>query len=141
MIPMLQLPPPEDEFTQLTQLAQRFAHWRQNRPSPKARIPEELWDDAVSLTLNSHLSASRVAKHLGLCTSDLKKRYPDSVVSSTKRQCTPPISFVDVTPTTPWLAPAVEVDLKRTDGAHLHLAYHHGVPELSELVRAFLEPS
>jgi|RhiMethySRZTD1v2_1073278.scaffolds.fasta_scaffold73786_2 hypothetical protein len=140
MIPMPQpFPAPEDDFTQLTQLAQRFAHWRQNRPSPKARIPQELWDDAVSLALNSRLSASRVAKRLGLCTSDLKKRYPDSAAASAKRQCEPFVSFVDVTPTTPWLTLAVEVDLKRTDGAHLHLTYHQGMPELRELVRTFLE--
>lgn len=140
MIPMpQQLPASEDHLDQLTQLAQRFAHWRQHRPSPKARIPQALWDDAVSLALNSHLSASRVAKHLGLCTSDLKKRYPDAAVASAKRQCQPFVSFVHITPTTTWLAPAVEVDLKRTDGTQLHLSYHQGVPELRELIRTFLE--
>jgi hypothetical protein len=71
MIPMPQLSSP-DVFTQLDQLARRFAHWRQHRPSPKARIPAELWDEAAALT--THLSVSRVAKHLGLCTTDLKKR-------------------------------------------------------------------
>jgi hypothetical protein len=34
---------------------------------------------------------------------------------------------------------AVAVDLKRTDGAHRHLAYHHGAPALCALVRAFLD--
>jgi len=139
MIPMPQLPEPDNEFTHLTQLAQRFTHWRQNRPSPKARIPQELWDEAVSLVLDSHLSASRVAKHLGLCTSDLKKRYPNSAASPATRPCTAPVSFVDVTPMPPWLTPTVEVDLKRPDGAHLHLTYHQSVPPLRELIRTFLE--
>jgi hypothetical protein len=69
-------------------------------------------NDVVSLALNFYLSAARVARHLGLCTSDLKKRYPDSAAASAKRQCEPFVSFVDVTPTTPWLTLAVEVDLK-----------------------------
>ena len=133
MIPMPQLPSP-DSFTQLAHLARRFARWRQNRPSPKARIPKELWNEAVALT--AHLSVSRVAKHLGLCTTDLKKHCPVSVTSRPM----PPIHFVDVTPPSPWPAPAVEVTLKRTDGAHLHLTYHAGAPQLAELVRAFWEP-
>lgn len=140
MIPMPQLSV-EDDLSQLHQLAQRFAHWRQNRPSPKARIPQALWDDAVALTLTSHLSASRVAKQLGLCTADLKKHYPTSAPSSPKRHCDTPIPFIDVTPTTPWLTPAVDVDLTRADGAHLHLTYHNGAPGLTDLVRAFLEPN
>ena len=62
MIPMPQFSSP-DVFTQLDHLARRFAHWRHNRPSPKARIPKELWNEAVVLT--AHLSVSRVATHLG----------------------------------------------------------------------------
>lgn len=135
MIPMPQLPL-EDELSQLDHLAKRFAHWRQNRPNPRARIPKRLWDEAAALTRSPKLSVSRVAKHLGLCTSDLKKHCPASVTS----RHVPPIHFVDVTPPSPWPAPAVEVNLKRTDGAHLHLTYLGGAPQLAELVRAFLEP-
>ena len=46
----------------------------------------------------------------------------------------------DVTPTTPWLTPAVEVDLKWVDGIHLPLVYHQGAPQLGDPVRAFMEP-
>lgn len=136
MIPMPQLSSP-DVFTQLDQLARRFAHWRQNRPSPKARIPQELWDEAVALS--TYLSVSRVAKHLGLCTTDLKKRCPSSPAPQANGCDEPPLHFVDVTPTSSWPLPVVEVDLKRPDGAHLHLAYHHGTPALRDLVRAFLD--
>ncbi len=138
MIPMTQLPSP-DVFSQLDHLAKRFAHWRQHRPSPKARTPKELWNEAVALT--AHLSISRVAKHLGLCTADLKKHCPTSAMPTHHGATEPPIHFVDVTPTSSWPSPAVEVDLKRADGAHLHLAYHQGAPVLRELVRAFLEAS
>lgn len=47
---------------QLDQLAGQFELWRQRRPHPRARLPQELWDQAVALT--SALSPSRVAKHL-----------------------------------------------------------------------------
>ena len=56
---------------QLDQLAGQFAHWRQTRPSLRSRIPQELWDQAVSLT--QALSPSRVAKQLRLGLTDLKK--------------------------------------------------------------------
>ena len=138
MIPMSQLPSP-DVFSQLDHLAMRFAHWRQNRPSPKARIPNELWNEAVVLT--AHLSVSRVAKHLGLCTTDLKKHCPSSQTPKSSGSDELPIHFVDVTPTASWPSPAVEVDLKRADGTHLHLAYHHGTPALPDLIRAFLDAS
>jgi hypothetical protein len=136
MIPMPPLSSP-DVFTQLDHLARRFAHWRQNRPRPKARIPNELWNEAVFLT--AHLSVSRVAKHLGLCTADLKKHCPTSPAPPSSRRDGPPIHFVDVTPTSFCPPPVVEVNLKRADGTHLHLAYHHGTPALRDLVRAFLE--
>ena len=33
----------------LTELAERFEHWRRTRPKGRARIPEDLWDQAVAL--------------------------------------------------------------------------------------------
>ena len=57
---------------QLDQLAAQFEHWRQSRSRPHDRIPEVLWDQAVALTQT--LSPSRVAKHLRLGVSDLKKQ-------------------------------------------------------------------
>ena len=140
---MIPMPPrsTEDDLSRLNQLVKRFAHWRQNRPSPKARIPKELWNEAVSLTLTSNLSVSRVAKQLRLCSTDLKKHCPSSAPLLATDGCEPPIHFVDVTPASPWLSPTVEVDLKRADGAHLHLAYHDDAPGLTDVVRTFLESS
>jgi hypothetical protein len=34
----------------LTELAERFEHWRRTRPKGRARIPEDLWDQAVALS-------------------------------------------------------------------------------------------
>ena len=33
----------------LTELAGRFAHWRQSRATPRERLPQILWDQAVAL--------------------------------------------------------------------------------------------
>ena len=139
MIPMPDLSA-EDDLSQLNHLAKRFAHWRHNRPSPKARIPNELWQEAVTLTVTSNLSVSQVVKHLGLCSSNLKKRCPNSASSHQGRHGKPPVHFVDVTPPTPWPAPTVAAHLKRVDGAHLHIVFSGGVVGLPELVQAFLEP-
>jgi hypothetical protein len=80
---------------ELEQLAERFAHWRQCRTTPKERIPTSLWDQATALCQTR--PPSRVAKHLGLCTSDLKKRC------QVHEPCTPlpaelevPLNFVEV---------------------------------------------
>ncbi len=35
---------------ELAQVAQCFDDWRQRRPTPRPRIPQRLWDQAVSLT-------------------------------------------------------------------------------------------
>ena len=56
---------------QLDQLAAQFEHWRQHRAHPRERIPKALWDQAVVLT--ETLAPSRVATHLGLGVTDLKK--------------------------------------------------------------------
>jgi len=46
----------------LTELAERFEHWRRTRPKGRARIPEDLWDQAVALS--TLLSNGRVAQRL-----------------------------------------------------------------------------
>ncbi len=130
-----QLAPGDPE---LDQLAERFAHWRQCRTTPKERIPTSLWDQAAVLCQTR--PPSRVAKHLGLCTSDLKKRC------QAYQPCTPlpaavesPIDFVEVSPPS-WPQPAsVQIDMQRADGARLHLASQDTSAPLAELIRAFLE--
>jgi hypothetical protein len=56
----------------LRHLAQQFAHWRQRRTTPRGRIPQALWAQAV--TLAQVLPCVRVAKHLGLTPQALKRR-------------------------------------------------------------------
>jgi len=56
----------------LTELARRFEHWRQSRTHGRARIPEDLWDQAVALS--TVLPNARVAKRLCLNPTDLRKQ-------------------------------------------------------------------
>ena len=59
---MTTLPPAHAEDT-LKDLAQQFARWRASRTTPRGRIPQPLWAQAVAL---SHvLPLARVAKQLG----------------------------------------------------------------------------
>jgi hypothetical protein len=67
---MPQLSPAQAEEV-LTHLTQHFARWRQSRCSPRGRIPQELWAQAVALTTT--LSVTRVAHQLGLTPHALKK--------------------------------------------------------------------
>ena len=80
---------------QLDQLSGQFAHWRQHRSHPYERIPDPLWDQAVALTAT--LSASRVAKHLRLRGSDLKKQIARRQGSAAAQMPTEP-GFVEVRP-------------------------------------------
>ena len=138
---MIPMPPPNAQLSlaQLSQLAERFTHWRQNRPSPKARIPQALGDQAVALTLSTNLSVSRIAKELGLCSTDLKKRCPSLMSLAARDSAEPPVQFVELTSSAPWSPPMAEVDLRRPDGAHLHLTYPVDAPGLADLIHAFLE--
>jgi hypothetical protein len=123
---------------ELEQLAERFAHWRQCRTTPKERIPTSLWDQATALCQTR--PPSRVAKHLGLCTSDLKKRC------QVHEPCTPlpaelevPLNFVEVS-TASWPPSCgVQIEMQRPDGTRLQLTSQDANVTLAELIRTFLE--
>jgi hypothetical protein len=123
---------------ELEQLAERFAHWRQCRATPKERIPASLWDQATVLCQTR--PPSRVAKHLGLCTSDLKKRC------QAHAPCTPlpaalevPLNFVEVSSASWPHAGGVQINIQRPDGTRLQLASQEASVPLAELIRAFME--
>jgi hypothetical protein len=123
---------------ELDQLAERFAHWRQSRATSKERIPASLWEQATALCQTRPLS--RVAKHLGLCTSDLKKRC------QAHEPCAPlpsaleaPLNFVEVSPTSWPSSCGVQLEMQRPDGTRLHLASQDASAPLAELIRTFLE--
>jgi len=123
---------------ELEQLTERFAHWRQCRATPKERIPASLWDQATDLCHTR--PPSRVAKRLGLCTHDLKKRcpmpQPDPPLPAALE---PSLNFVEVRPASGPPESSVQLEVQRPDGTRLHLTCSHtGVP-LLELVQMLLE--
>jgi hypothetical protein len=122
----------EDE---LRQVAQQFSQWRQNRTTPRGRIPSPLWAQAVALT--RVLPLSQVAKQLGLCPQRLRKRGGGKAVAagSSAPSVAPP--FIEVTPA--WRSPTAEVEVQRSDGTHLHITYHEAAPALVPLLQTFLD--
>jgi hypothetical protein len=123
---------------ELEQLAKRFAHWRQCRATPKERIPTSLWDQAIALCQTR--SPSRVAKHLGLCTSDLKKRcQAHEPCTPLSAGLEPPLDFIEVS-TVSWpQSCGVQIEMQRPDGTRLHLVSQDANAPLAELIRTFLE--
>src|SRR5919109_4744671 len=104
----------------LTDLAGRFEHWRQSRTHGRARIPEDLWDQAVALSMV--LPNARVARRLRLSPTDLRKqrvaRQGPSAIAGAE---TPP-AFVDIPPSMPWSTTPpteIEVEFARADGARM----------------------
>ena len=93
----------EDE---LHYVVQQFTQWRQRRTTPRGRIPQALWEQAVALT--HVLPLSRVAQQLGLCPQRLRKRGGGKAVASgaPAQPVTP--SFVEVTPA--WRSPTCTIN-------------------------------
>ena len=132
----LQIPDPT--VSPLDQVAAQFAHWRQQRTHPSARIPQALWDQAVALT--RELSYSHVAKQLRLSPSALKQQ----MLAQHTPVCQAPVSpgrFVELpqTPAPPLTHPATEIEMQRADGARLRLRSSELTLPLAAVVRAFLE--
>jgi hypothetical protein len=118
----------------LTQLTRHFAQWRQNRQTPRGRIPHGLWAQAVALTAT--LSVTRVAHQLGLTPHALKKRGEALKATASPLPLTQVPHFVEVAPT--WRTPATEVEIQRSDGVRLRISYSDTSPALVPLLQTFL---
>ena len=119
----------------LTHLTHHFAQWRQSRRTPRGRIPQELWAQAVALTAT--LPVTRVAHQLGLTPHALKKRR--EALKSLAAPLLPPQvpHFVEVAAA--WRMPATEVEVQRPDGIRLRITYSDASPTLVPLLQTFLE--
>src|SRR5262245_10734379 len=88
---------------------QQFTQWRQRRTTPRGRIPQALWDQAIALTRAVPLA--RVAQQLGLCPQRLRKRSRDQAAATGVSSVPTPPPFVEVTPA--WRSPTAEVEVQR----------------------------
>jgi hypothetical protein len=118
----------------LHQVAQQFTQWRHSRNTPRGRIPQALWEQAVALTREVPLT--RVAKQLGLCPQRLRKRSGGKASGGGRpRPAAPP--FVEMYPA--WRVPTAEVEVQRADGVRLRITYSESSPALTPLLQTFLE--
>ena len=118
----------------LTHLAQHFAQWRQSRRTPRGRIPQGLWAQAVALTAT--LSVTRVARPLGLTPHALKRRRAALNGTTTPTPSLQTPHFVEVAPA--WRPPTTEVEIQRPDGSRLRITYGGASPTLVPLLQTFL---
>ena len=123
----------------LTDLADQFAQWRQQRTYRFAPIPLPLWEQAIALT--AVLPLASVAKRLGVRGRDLQKRCADRPESPGVARTPPPVDFVEVPAASPWPlpGPATEIEVHRADGARLWIRSHEPQCPLAVVVRTFLE--
>lgn len=134
----MSLAPRSAAEAELTQLIERFEHWRQTRTTRRDPIPDWLWDQAVSLT--AHLPRSRVARRLRLNRQEFTKRCGQSRPGAINPPAASPASdFIEVKAEPSWLATGMDIDLQRADGMRLRIQYREPQPPLAAVVQAFLE--
>ena len=119
----------------LIHLTHHFAQWRQSRRTPRGRIPQELWAQAVALTAT--LPVTRVAHQLGLTPHALKKRRAAGNGLAAPLPSPHVPHFIEVAAA--WRTPATEVEIQRPDGVRLRITYRDASPTLVPLLQTFLE--
>ncbi len=120
----------------LHHVTQQFAQWRASRTTPRGRIPQPLWAQAIALT--HHLPLTRVAHQLGLTPQVLKRRRDAPRPVAGAPSAAAPPDFVEVQ-VPAWPAATAEVEVQRVDGTRLRITYRDGVPALVPLLQTFLE--
>lgn len=117
------------QVASLEEVQARFAAWRSN-PDRGRRIPEDLWDAAVSLCAGQ--SVCKVSRALRLDYKALRSRCLESKAIEAKR------AFVEL----PRLWSQGEVLIECDDGRHRQLRIHckgSVDPRLVDLVNGFFE--
>lgn len=117
-------------------VTQQFAQWRASRTTPRGRIPQPLWAQAIALT--QHLPLTRVAQQLGLTPQVLKRRGEATPAVALAPLAPCPAHFVEVQAPA-WRTATAEVEVQRADGTRLRITYRDSVPALVPLLQTFLE--
>ena len=120
----------------LAQTAAAFAHWRTTAPKG-ARIPEELWSQAVVLAA-SH-GVSKVCTTLRLDYTGLKRRLTARMAKSPEPSTTPP-DFVDRVLGLPPSGPDCVLVMSDTRGRSLRIDWSGTAPnEVASVARNLWE--
>jgi len=130
---------PAQAEPQLTQVADRFDHWRQTRTTPAEPLPHSLWEQAIAFTTT--FSIPRVATRLRVSGGELKKRCAAHHAALAAPVSTATPGFVEVPAAPAWPLPTsgIEIALHRPDGARLRIAAQEPPLPLTALVRTFVE--
>ena len=120
----------------LHHVTHQFAQWRTSRPTPRGRIPQPLWAQALALT--EHFPLTRVAQQLGLTPQVLKRRREATRPGAAPPPLPAPPAFVEV-PGPAWRTATAEGEVQRADGTRLRITYSAAVPALVPLLQTFLE--
>ncbi len=123
----------------LEEVAAHFAQWRKHKKNGE-RIPEPLWNEAVSLV--DTYGVSQVTRTLRLGGRDLNKRRGMIGAGQRRQASGGKTSFVEIDPVvldqTPEPQPsAVWMELERPDGLRLRIRPSGGV-DLLTLVERFM---
>ena len=135
----MKTPTPAQAEYHLTQVADRFDHWRQTRTTPAEPIPPALWEQAIALT--AIVPITRVARRLRVSGGELKKRGAAHHAAPSTPGATVALDFVEVPAAPVWPRPTtpIEIELHRPDGTRLRIAAHETPLSLLTLVQTFLE--
>ena len=111
----------------LEAVAKHFAHWRRRKTNGE-RIPEELWNQA--LTLLETYGISQVSRTLRLSYTELDKRRKISEAGLSRQGCGDDTAFVEIDRALLEQAPgpdatAVWMELERPDGLRLRIRPSH----------------
>lgn len=131
----MSLLPPAQAEEQLSHWAPEVAQWRNSRTTPRGRIPQSLWAQAVALAHS--LPLARVAQQLGLTPQALKRRGGGQTPASVPPPLPASRNLEEVTPPA-WRAPTAEGEGQRAAGARRRLTSHAATPALVPLLQTGL---
>lgn len=118
---------------EVVRVHERFERWRQGHRS-RARIPEDLWSEAVELAREHGVNA--MARVLRLDYYGLKKRLDGNGGSGRHVKAETKAGFVELLPAA--AGPECVVELENASGAKLKLQLRgHAVPDLITLSHIF----
>lgn len=120
-----------NEKQRLEAVQVQFSDWRKNRKK-RDRIPESLWDAAVSLS--DGFSINELSKALHLNHSSLKDRI-ESIPNSPTEELLPP-TFIELPPLKP-SADSLEVNLELEKAGARMKVHVKGRIDVASLVQTF----
>lgn len=130
------LPPPKYN---LEEVQAHFIQWRETRPGRHTRIPDELWEEAVSLS--GHYPISHICRALRLSSQSFYEKY-NGVRQRPARKSSESAAFnlipMELVPDSQPGVRVSDVILERPDGLRMRVTSGNGF-EFSQLISQLME--